>query len=650
MRTLNLGVVAHVDAGKTTLTERLLFDAGVIDTFGSVDAGSTQTDSMELERQRGITIRSAVVSFQVGDVAVNLIDTPGHPDFIAEVERALAVLDACVLVLSAVEGVQAQTVLLMRALRRLEVPTALFVNKIDRAGADPTRVVAAARRRLSPSVVPLGTVVAPGTRAARFSEYKRSDPRLWAAIADAALDAGDETLVELAGLAAPTGDAWDALSEGVARVRIHPVMFGSAITGAGCAELARALTELMPASEPSQPDAPLSAAVFKVDRDDRGQRTAYVRVYSGSMNVRDSLGGRGRRRKITDLRVFDRGKWKPVASVIEGQIGRVWGIDDLRVGDTVGAPAPEHQAVNFARPALEATIASVDPTLRPALDRALRQLADQDPLISLRYDEAEHELLVSLYGEVQKEVIHATLMADYGIEVQFGPTTTVCVERPVGTGSSIEHIWKNPFLATVGLNIAPAPTGSGIRFEVDVELSSVPMYVYNTTEAFREAMAGYVRDTLRHGLFGWEVTDCIVTMTDCAYAPPGTNAGDYRKLTPLVLMDALRRAQTVVCEPIHHFSVEAPADALGPLLPVLARLGAVASRTAVGSDLCTVEGSVPAARVRTLQQQLPGLTHGEGVLEAVLDRYERVRGQAPRRARPAPDPLNRKQYLATVRR
>src|SRR5437762_6524704 len=155
MRTLNLGILAHVDAGKTTLTERLLFAAGVIDDVGSVDDGSTQTDTLSLEQQRGITIKSAVVSFAIGDVTVNLIDTPGHPDFIAEVERVLSVLDGAVLVISAVEGVQPQAPLLMRALQRLEVPTLLFVNKMDRRGADPGRVLEQIGERLTDAAIPV---------------------------------------------------------------------------------------------------------------------------------------------------------------------------------------------------------------------------------------------------------------------------------------------------------------------------------------------------------------------------------------------------------------------------------------------------------------------------------------------------------------
>ena len=171
MQTLNLGILAHVDAGKTTLTERLLYAAGVIDKIGSVDDGSTQTDFLELERQRGITIKSAVVSFQVNDVTVNLIDTPGHPDFIAEVERVLGVLDCAVLVISAVEGVQAQTLVLMRTLQRLRIPTLLFVNKLDRAGAQYERTLHGIRERLTAAIVPMGTVKDIGSRSANFIPY-----------------------------------------------------------------------------------------------------------------------------------------------------------------------------------------------------------------------------------------------------------------------------------------------------------------------------------------------------------------------------------------------------------------------------------------------------------------------------------------------
>ncbi len=194
VRTLNLGILAHVDAGKTSLTERLLFAAGVIDKIGSVDDGSTQTDTLALERQRGITIKSAVVSFVIGDVAVNLIDTPGHPDFIAEVERVLSVLDGAMLVISAVEGVQAQTRLLMRALQRLGIPTLIFVNKIDCGGAQYERVLAGISGKLTPAAVAMGSVRGPGARSAAFIPHGACDAAFAASLADL-LTGHDEALL-----------------------------------------------------------------------------------------------------------------------------------------------------------------------------------------------------------------------------------------------------------------------------------------------------------------------------------------------------------------------------------------------------------------------------------------------------------------------
>jgi len=246
--TLNLGIVAHVDAGKTSLTERLLFAAGVIDTIGRVDDGSTQTDTLALERQRGITIRSAVVSFAVDDLTVNLIDTPGHPDFIAEVERTLTVLDGAVLVISAVEGVQAQTRVLMRALRRLGLPTLIFVNKIDRAGARGEQLLAEIRQKLTSDIVPMGSVRELGTRQAAFEPWGAADAAFTTQVAEVIADHDEEFLAAyLDGGAAISHRRLQAGLAACTRAgHVHPVFSGSAITGAGVDALASGLRDLLP--------------------------------------------------------------------------------------------------------------------------------------------------------------------------------------------------------------------------------------------------------------------------------------------------------------------------------------------------------------------------------------------------------------------
>jgi ribosomal protection tetracycline resistance protein len=657
--TVNLGILAHVDAGKTSLTERLLHAAGVIDEIGSVDDGSTQTDSLALERQRGITIKSAVVSFAIDDVTVNLIDTPGHPDFIAEVERVLSVLDGAVLVISAVEGVQPQTRVLMRALQRLRIPTLIFVNKIDRGGAQYDRVLRDISERLTPAVIPMGRVPDPGTRGSAFTPYGAGDVAFTTGLTDLLADHSDAFLAAYldGGGTISYRRLRGELAAQSRRALVHPVYFGSAITGAGLAPLTAGITELLPAT-PGDADGPVSGTVFKVERGPAGEKIAYVRMFSGTVRTRDRLRLLGdREEKVTAISVFDHGSAVGGASVAAGQIGRLWGLGGTQIGDAIGAPRTTSTRHHFAPPTLETVVVARRAADRGALHVALAQLAEQDPLINLRQDDIRQEISVSLYGEVQKEVIQATLANEFDIEVGFRGTTTICIERPAGTGAAVETIDRepNPFLATVGLRIEPAPIDAGVEFRLGVELGSMPL-------AFLKAVEETVRETLQQGIRGWQVTDCAVTLTHCGYwarqshshgtfdKSMSSTAGDFRNLTPLVLASALKRAGTGVYEPMHRFHLELPAQTLAAVMPVLARLRAVPGATATRGPSCLLAGELPAARVHELQRQLPALTRGEGVLECAFARYQPVRGPSPTRSRTGRDPFNRREYLLYVAR
>ncbi|MEU8563485.1 translation factor GTPase family protein [Streptomyces cyaneofuscatus] len=664
MHTLNLGILAHVDAGKTSLTERLLHTAGAIDTLGSVDDGSTRTDSLALERRRGITIKSAVVSFTLGATTVNLIDTPGHPDFIAEVERVLGVLDGAVLVVSAVEGVQAQTRVLLRTLRRLRIPTLLFVNKTDRPGARYDSLLTSITERLSPDTVAMGSTEHLGTRSASTTPFTGSDPGFTGALTDLLTRHDDELLTAYVDDPAALTHArlLDALAEQTARCRVHPVFFGSAATGAGIDALADGITGLLPAAK-GDAEAPARGTVFKVDRTANGERTAYVRMVEGTVHAREVLrfrspDGREGEDKVSAVTVFEDGGEVPVPAVGAGRIARLKGLAGIRIGDSVGEARAEAGRRHFAPPTLETVVVPVRPEDRGTLHVALGRLAEQDPLIAVRRDDLRQEVSLSLYGEVQKEVIQATLADEFGVDVTFRETTTICLERPAGTGAAVEIIDTdpNPFLATVGLRVDPAPYGTGVEFRREVELGSMP---YSLMRAVEET----VLSTLAQGIHGWQVTDCVVTQTHSGYWPRqshshgtfdksmSSTAGDFRHLTPLVLMDALRRAGTRVYEPMHRFRLELPTDTFGALVPVLARLRAVPGPPEMCGALCTLEGELPAARVHELQQLLPGLTRGEGMLESAFDGHRPVTGPVPDRPRTDHDPLHRKEYLLrTVRR
>lgn len=652
MTILNLGILAHVDAGKTTLTERLLYVAGVIDHMGSVDTGTTQTDTMALERQRGITIKSAVVSFSLGDLIVNLIDTPGHPDFIAEVERVLNVLDGAVLVISAVEGVQAQTRVLMRTLQRLRIPTLLFVNKIDRSGAQHETVLTAIAERLTPAIIAMGMPAGLGSRGARFIPHDQEDAAFTARLIETLAERDDALLTEY--LEDETSVTpcrlRQALVEQTRAALVHPVFFGSAVTGAGAEPLMDGIAHLLPVAK-GDPDGPVRGVVFKVERGPAGEKVAYVRMISGTIRTRDLLQfGAGKQGKVTALGVFQGGPAVQSAAVCAGQIAKVWGLAEIQIGDTIGQAGANPEVHYFQPPTMETAIVPVHPADKPALHLALTQLAEADPLINLRQDDRRGEMYVSLYGEVQKEVIEATLTEEYGLEVGFRETTVICIERPSGRGEDVELLGKNgnPFLATLGFRIEPGPIGSGLEVRLDVELITIPLYIYGSVAEFRTALTGYVREALSQGLLGWQVMDCIVTLIACGYASPASSSRDFRLLTPLVLLHALAEADTQVYEPVHRFDLEIPGDTYGPTVAALAKLGTALERTAMTGTSYTLSGTVLAARIQELRHLLPGPTRGEGVLETNFDSYAAVSGSPPTRQRSDYNPLNRKEYLLHV--
>jgi ribosomal protection tetracycline resistance protein len=669
MRTLNLGILAHVDAGKTTLTERLLYIAGAIPKIGSVDAGTTQTDTLELERERGITIKSAVASFAIDDLTVNILDTPGHPDFIAEVERVLRVLDGAILVISAVEGVQPQTPLLHRALERLGVPTLFFLNKLDRRGADPERVLGQISERLTPATVPVVVPEAPGTADVQVRTTTDADREHRSLIVERLAERDDALLAAFVeGGSVP----WPVVELSLARQsragEIHPVLMGSAALGVGVDGVLRAIRELLPVAG-GDPDGELGGRVFKIERSPAGDRVAYARLFAGRIRARDKVRyGTDEEGRVTSLAMTAAGGAQPATSVAAGQIAKLGGLAGIRVGDPIGAATFTDEERQFPPPALESVVAPRSPAARGRLRAALNELAEQDPLIDVRQDDERGQIAVSLYGEVQKEVIGETLARDYGVEVTFAATTTICVERVVGTGEAVEVISSpvhtnisgksspdsdNPFAATVGLRIEPGKPGSGqvFRLAPDLDVKLVPLQIFNTVPQFEAQLARIVSEALEEGVHGWRLTDCVVTLTDSGYRRTGSTMADFRRLTPLVLAAAIRQAGFVACEPMTALRVEAPVEAgRGIAGVVLSAGGRILGQHSAG-ERTTIVALVQAGRVHEVQGRIPGLTGGEGVVETSFAGYHPVTTDPPpSRRRTMPNPFNRTQYLAALGR
>ncbi|MFD3219225.1 GTP-binding protein [Bacillus sp. BR_7a] len=643
MTTINIGIVAHVDAGKTSLTERILYETNVIKEVGRVDSGSTQTDSMELERQRGITIKASVVSFFIDDIKVNVIDTPGHADFIAEVERSFRVLDSAILVISAVEGVQAQTKILMRTLQKLNIPTILFVNKIDRSGANTEKVVKHIKTILSNEAFPFYSVQNEGTKEARIIEYKSYDDCI------ERLAPYNESLLESYVNNEIVTDIRlrEELIKQIVQANVYPIFFGSAMTGIGVTELLENIPALLPANN-SSPDEELSGVVFKIEREPSGEKIAYVRLFSGSLHIRkyvdiqrnESL---PHKEKIKKMCIFHNGDAIQISTVPSGEFCKVWGLYDIKIGDIIGERTDYIKDIHFAEPQMEAAIDAVPKERIHDLYAALMELCEEDPLIQVWKDDVHNELYIRLFGEVQKEVIETTLFEKYNLQVTFSNTRVVCIEKPIGIGNSVEVMDEkaNPFYATVGFKVERGELNSGITYTLGVELGSLPL-------AFHKAIEDTVFQTLKQGLYGWEVTDISVTLTHTGYASPVTTASDFRNLTPLVLMDALKKAETCVYEPVNEFELTIPKHAISTAMYKLAAISATFAEPIFNNDSYQLTGSLPVAKTENFKRMLHSFTEGEGVFTTKPAGFTKILAPFPTRKRVDYNPLNRKDYLLHV--
>lgn len=655
MTAINIGIVAHVDAGKTSLTERILYETHVISEIGRVDKGTTQTDSLELERQRGITIKASVVSFFVNDLKVNLIDTPGHADFLAEVERSLSVLDAAILVISAVEGIQAQTRTLFAALSKLRIPTLIFINKIDRAGAQAETLIARIKEKLTERVLPLNTPDHIGMKNATVIPNQFSDPAFrQTAIEQLALN--DERLLAayLDGASVTDEMAREALACQTQAAHIYPILFGSAITGVGAQDLLAELPRLLPPGSHRE-DAPLSGVVFKLEQETTGERVAYIRIFAGRLRAHTAVTVQRRALdgalttysgKIQALRLFKQGKTAQAPEAEAGEFCKVRGLKEVKIGDVIGAWSDKIKSLHFATPWMETRVTCAKPGQEHQLYQALQELAEEDPLIYVTKDDVHQELYLRIFGEVQQEVIEATLLERFGLAAEFSEAAPICVEKPRGVGQALEIMGAagNPFKATVGLMIEPGAPGSGVTYRIIP--GALPSH-------FHKAIEDATRAALAQGLYGWEVTDAVITLTQTGYNShrnDGTKRIDFSNLVPLVLLSALAQAGTDVYEPINRFELSSPADALSIAINKLTALRAILDQPTLRGESFLLTGALPVATTETFRRALPAFTGGEGVFMVSGSDFRKIEGVYPTRTRRDYNPLNRDEYLLHVQR
>jgi ribosomal protection tetracycline resistance protein len=405
------------------------------------------------------------------------------------------------------------------------------------------------------------------------------------------------------------------------------------MTGSGISELIKGLVDLLPSRVPDTL-ADVRGGVFKIERGWGGEKVAYINLEAGTLGARDLIELPSGPAKVTSLQVFGETGLRRCDHAVAGQIVKVGGLAGVKIGDNVGAGSEHAFARQFAPPTLETRVVAGRPSHRSALWLALQQLSEQDPLINLRTTEDANEMYLSLYGEVQKEIIQATLLADFGVDADFQESTVIHVERPTASATALETIFKstNPFLATVGLRVEPRPPGSGNAYTLEADVGQMPISFYRAIEET-------VSNALNAGSYGWQVIDCRIVLTAVGQSSPSTTAADFRGLTPLVLAEALSKAEVVVCEPIEHFWLEVPAATLPVLITLLAKCSASMSETVIEDAVARLQGMIASTHVQSIRRQLPGLTGGTGVMETAFDHHAPLSGSPLRRSRMSISPM-----------
>ncbi len=615
MEIINIGILAHVDAGKTTLTEGLLVHSGIKRRMGRVDTGTATTDSMPLEKQRGLTIRASTVSFPWNGVKVNLIDTPGHMDFIAEVERSLSVLDGVVLVVSAREGVQQQTRVLFEKLKAMRIPTIFFINKIDRTGASCEGTLAEIARRLTPHVLPLqAATVLPGEEPVIRPLSLAEGP-----LHEAIVEMDESLLAEyLVGKPIPEATCQTVLAERVRACAVYPALFGSALRDIGVAPVLDAVTTFFHGS--GDAEAPLSAHIYKVEWDEHGRKRHTARVFAGRLAVRDwvPIAGGEERIQVKGLLAAQGGKYTPAESLTAGDIGVILDAPGLRVGDYLGEITPPPGGITPTPPLLEATVAPLSPAERPALLTALERLVEEDPSLQLRIVPATGEISLRLYGPLQQEILSALLLERFALHAAFSTPQPIYKETPSATCTAEIRLNApgNLLRAGIALRIEPLPPGTGNQYETLVSYGDL-------TRSFQTGVADGVAAGLLQGL-GCAITDARVLFTDMDYCSVTSTPADFRRLAPEVLQKALGPCPRTRLEPWLAYSASIPEGHTGRVIPALVKSGASPEEVEPLGTECRLTGHIALEKARTVSLELPGMTQGRGVFVTSFAGYRAV--------------------------
>ncbi len=610
---LNIGIVAHVDAGKTTLTEQLLYHSGAIRKLGSVDDGSTITDSTPLERKRGITIFNATASFEWNEYKINLIDTPGHIDFVSEVNRALSVLDGVLLIVSAVEGVQAHTLHLAQELLELNIPYYIFINKIDRDGADIESLVPIMEQDLNIKTFCLN-IPDKTNQIINFRECSAS-PLLEQSYEHLA-ELDDEVLTYfLEGSIENTPQLQKRIYQQIKKQSLIPICFGIAKQGIGIENVLNLLCNFT--SRNNIESEGLNAGIFKIEHHHRYGKLAHIRLYSGLLHNKDSLycSRIDKEVKVNQLLKNNNGKIEVINELEPNDIGIISISESLISGDQLGLDI-EPIITSISQAVLSVQIKAKDSGQYQELSHALIILDSEDPNLALEWNKEDKTFTIKTMGRIQSEVISNQLEERFLIKSTMSSPSIDYKETPRSTAEGYVRYWMpKPCWAIMTFEISPGELGSGIVYESRVSTDDI-------SQKYQNEIKRAIPWSLQQGIKGWPVTDIIIKLLKGEEHQIHSNPGDFLLATPMGIMRGIEQADTVLLEPIYHFEIKANQELLGTIANNLNQMKAIIGTPMFEGDQFKLEGTVPVANAIDYPIQFSSTTSGKGRLKLRIAGYQ----------------------------
>lgn len=604
-RYINIGIVAHVDAGKTTLSESMLYHAGAIRKLGRVDHKDAFLDTDQMERERGITIFSKQAVFRWKDRAITLLDTPGHVDFSAEMERVLQVLDCAVLVVSGADGVQGHTQTLWKLLKRYHIPTFLFVNKMDQEGTDGEKLLKELRKRLGENVVPFVDIM---------TESDRPGGKVYLHAKEGAVE---EVLEELAVCEDDMMEEYleegrislDKVQKAVADRQVFPCYFGSALHSQGVEELLDGLDLYI--KDKTYP-AEFGAKVYKIARDNQGNRLTYLKVTGGRLKVKDVV--EGLNEKINQIRIYSGEKFEAVQEVEAGRVCAVTGLENTRPGQGIGAE--EESDLPVLEPVLTYQILLPDDCDVHKMLLDLKILEEEEPELHIVWEEQTSEIHVQLMGDVQIEILQRMIKERFGVLVEFGEGSIVYKETITAPVEGVGHFEPLRHYAEVHLRLEPGERGSGMQFAAECSEDILD-------RNWQRLVLTHLEEKEHKGvLTGSPITDMKITLTSGRAHQKHTEGGDFRQATYRAVRQGLKKADSILLEPYYEFRMELPSENVGRAMTDIQNMSGKFGTPMIEEETTVLTGSAPVSLMRGYQKEFTAYTGGRGRMAVSLKGYD----------------------------